>query len=213
MARSSTVAGLSRVEIASLICPSPSPLRLACRQRQRQSRPSPLHWTDAAGPRQKRVDRRRVSIKPPPDRAHRLSTLPAIPDLRLLLLREIDPSAIAHLQHPISAKRLKCCDHPLSPPPKADSTTISLSRRTGTESDAVTRQAFLPFSSIRFARSGSPPLGSVSRSLRTISVKRVVPSTRSTVPLPDRSSDAYSNLEARATPRSVNKKHVSTAAR
>ena len=42
------------------------------------------------------------------------------------------------------------------------------------------------------------PFGSASRDLRTISVKRVAPSLRSTVPLPDTSSDRKSNLEASA---------------
>jgi len=48
---------------------------------------------------------------------------------------------------------------------------------------------FCPSQAFVFARSGSAPFGSVSRGLRTISVKRVVPFSRSTVPLPDRSSD------------------------
>jgi len=42
------------------------------------------------------------------------------------------------------------------------------------------------------------PFGSASRDLRTISVKRVAPSLRSTVPLPDTSSDRKSYLEASA---------------
>jgi hypothetical protein len=71
---------------------------------------------------------------------------------------------------------------------------------------------FCPSRAIRLARSESAPLGSVSRGLRAISVKRVVPSLRSTVPLPDRASDTKSNLEACATARNVNMKHVSTAA-
>jgi hypothetical protein len=90
--------------------------------------------------------------------------------------------------------------------------TSSASSRRGTESQAVTRQVFSPFSSIRFARSGFAPFGSLSRGLRTISVKRVAPSLRSTVPLPDSSSDRKSNLKACATARKVNMKQVSTAA-
>jgi hypothetical protein len=90
--------------------------------------------------------------------------------------------------------------------------TSSASSRRGTESDAVTRQAFLPFSSIRLARSGSAPFGSVRRDLRAISVNRVAPFLRSTIPLPDTSSVRKLNLEASATARNVNMKQVSTAA-
>src|SRR6478672_9446436 len=79
--------------------------------------------------------------------------------------------------------------------------TSSASSRRGTDSDAVTRQAFLPFSSIRLARSGSAPFGSVRRDLRAISVNRVAPSLRSTIPLPDTSSVRKLNLEASATAR------------
>ena len=100
--------------------PQPSGDLLALGQPQRQTRPLPLRRSDPAGPGQKWIDRRRIAIEHPPDRTHQLPALPAIPDLRLLLLREIDPSAIAHPEHSIFSQRLKCCGHPLNPPPKAD---------------------------------------------------------------------------------------------
>ena len=55
--------------------------------------------------------------------------------------------------------------------------------------------------SIRLARSGSASFGSVRRDLRAISVNRVAPSLRSTIPLPDTSSVRKLNLEASATAR------------
>ena len=100
--------------------PQPSGDLLALGQPQRQTRPLPLRRSDPAGPGQKWIDRRRIAIEHPPDRTHRLPALPAIPDLPLLLLREINPSAIAHPEHSIFSQRLKCCGHPLNPPPKAD---------------------------------------------------------------------------------------------
>ena len=68
------------------------------------------------------------------------------------------------------------------------------------------------FSMARRARSGSVPAASLSRGRRMISVKRVTPSVRSTVPSAVTSQVANSTREARATARRVNRKHVSTAA-
>jgi hypothetical protein len=45
--------------------------------------------------------------------------LPAIPNLRLLLIREKYAATILHGAHSIFPKRVKCCVDPLKPPPKA----------------------------------------------------------------------------------------------
>ena len=87
------------------------------------------------------------------------------------------------------------------------------SSRTGVESEAVTRHVRSAFSIIRMARLGSAPGGSDSRGRRTISVKRVVPFRRSTVPSAESVSAVKASPEARATTWSVKRKQVSTAAK
>ncbi|WP_299867968.1 hypothetical protein [uncultured Roseobacter sp.] len=71
-------------------------------RRQRQPRPGPCRRTDAAGQSQMRKDRRRRPIKPATNRTQRLSLLPPIPHLRLLLVSVKRPRAVLHDQHSIS---------------------------------------------------------------------------------------------------------------
>ena len=145
MARPCADAGLSRIETASLIWPRPLRLRLACLDlrivrlpRDRAKRPPAaepsgylLSFAEAESPtapaslcranaarrRDHRKYRRQLAVKPPSDRTHQLSTLPAIPNLSPLGGRIVDATTILHSRHSIFPQRLECCVHLLRPAP------------------------------------------------------------------------------------------------
>ena len=89
---------------------------LALAQAEGSARPPALRRTNAARRRQHRENRRRLPIKPPADRTHRLPALPPVPNLGSLCRRVINPLTLLH-PHTPSPQRMKCCDHPLNPPP------------------------------------------------------------------------------------------------
>jgi hypothetical protein len=89
---------------------------LAFAERQGQAGPRSIRRANAARARQKRIDRRRVALKSPANRTHRLATLPAIPNLRPLLLREKYAATVLHGSHSFYTLRMKCCGDPLNPP-------------------------------------------------------------------------------------------------
>jgi hypothetical protein len=82
-------------------------------------------------------------------------------------------------------------------------------RGAGPDRDAVDA---LDDSSARRTRTGFSPAGSITRGRSTISVKRIRPSRRSTVPSASTASEVSSIFEACAMARKVRRKHASTAA-
>lgn len=70
------------------------------RQRTSPSRgAAPQRWTDTARSRENLANRRVVPIEQPCDLMQRLTSLPTIPHLRLLLFGVIDSGPAPHLQH------------------------------------------------------------------------------------------------------------------
>ena len=63
----------------------------------------------------------RMLVKRAANRVHRLSALPAIPDLGTLLCGITNTTTTLHDEHSIFVQRLKCCVYLLSPQHKADS--------------------------------------------------------------------------------------------
>ena len=104
--------------IARNECLTLSPLDISSRSLRLRARrvARPIRRANAARRRDHRKDRRRLTVKPTPNRTHRLSALPAIPDLSPLSGRIVNPTTILHSEHSILAQRSECCVHPLRPP-------------------------------------------------------------------------------------------------
>src|SRR5665213_1333654 len=92
----------------------------AFRQRQCQPRSTPGSRPNPTKRGNLMINQRRRLAKSPPNRFERLTTLPAIPQLRLLGSRETSTKSLIHRHTPYCPFKIKCCVHRLRPPPKED---------------------------------------------------------------------------------------------